>query len=226
MKVILFGATGMVGQGVMRECLLDPDVTHVLSIGRSETRLRHAKLRDLVHKDLSDLSTIEAELAGYDACFFCLGVSSAGMSEADYTRITFDYTLAAAQALLKRSPSSVFVFVSGGGSTEQGRSMWARVKGRAENALLLMPFKAVYIFRPAFIQPLNGEVSKTASYRWLYRGLAPFVPILKAIMPKYVTTTENVGRAMLRIVKHGSPKHVLENADIDALGRQAVTASV
>jgi uncharacterized protein YbjT (DUF2867 family) len=138
MKVILFGATGMVGQGALRECLLDPEVEAVLTVGRSATGQQHAKLRELVHKDLLSYSAIEGELAGYDACFFCLGVTSAGMSEAEYTRVTYDIALAAAQTLVRTSPGMTFIFVSGLGtdSTEQGRTMWARVKGRTENALM------------------------------------------------------------------------------------------
>src|ERR1700722_9569703 len=153
MRVILFGATGMIGQGVLRECLLDPGVEAVLSIGRRASGVTNAKLREIVHADLTDLSAIEGELGGYDACFFCLGISSAGMSEADYRRVTYDVTLAAAQAIQKRSPDLTFVYVSGTGtdSTEKGRTMWARVKGATENAILAMPFKASYMFRPGYI---------------------------------------------------------------------------
>lgn len=219
MKVILFGATGMVGQGVLRECLLAPEVERVLTVGRSATGQQHEKLRELVHKDLSDFSTVEESLSGYDACFFCLGVSSAGLSEQDYRRVTYDFAMAAARTLVKLNPGMTFVFVSGAGtdSTGQGRTMWARVKGETENALLQLPFKAAYMFRPAFIQPLHGVKSRTRLYRALYAVMGPLYPVWKALLPKYVTTSEQVGRAMLHAARHGAPKRVLENADINAL---------
>jgi uncharacterized protein YbjT (DUF2867 family) len=219
MKIILFGGTGMVGQGVLRECLLAPDVERALVVGRTATGQQHEKLRELVHADFSDFSAVEDQLAGYDACFFCLGVSSAGMNEKDYSRVTFDYTMAAARVLAKKNPRMTFVFVSGRGtdSSEQGRSMWARVKGRTENALLKLPFKAAYMFRPAFIQPLHGIVSRTRLYRVLYVVLAPLYPVLKFFFPAMVTTTEKVGRAMLRAARDGAPKVWLETPDINAL---------
>jgi uncharacterized protein YbjT (DUF2867 family) len=219
-KVILFGATGMVGSGVLRECLLDPDVERVLSIGRSPTGDRHAKLSEIVHKDFTDFSSIERELAGYDACFFCLGVSSVGMKEADYARITFDFTMAAARVLAKQNPTMTFVYVTGSGtdSSEQGRSMWARVKGKTENALLALPFKAAYMFRPAYIHPVHGVTPKLPAYRVLLSVIGPLYPMWKRLIPKYVTTTEHVGRAMLRVARQGAPKRVLESIDIEALG--------
>lgn len=218
MKVVLFGASGMVGQGVLRECLLDPRVERVLSIGRAATGQQHPKLRELVHSDFLDFSAVESELAGYDACFFCLGVSSAGMSEADYHRVTYDFTLAAANALAKRNPNMTFIYVSGAGtdSTERGRTMWARVKGATENALLRLPFKGAYMFRPALIQPLHGIQSKTKSYRVFYAITAPLLPLLKRL-PRYVTTTEQIGRAMIAAAEHGAPSPILESADINAL---------
>jgi uncharacterized protein YbjT (DUF2867 family) len=223
MKVILFGATGMVGQGVLRECLLDSGVEAVLTVGRSATGQQHAKLQELVHKDLTDFSAVEAQLTGYDACFFCLGVSSAGMSEADYRRVTHDIAVAAGRTLAARNPGMTLIFVSGAGtdSTGKSRAMWARVKGETENALLEMPFKAAYMFRPAFIQPMHGITSRTKLYRVLYRGLAPLVPVLKALIPKYVTTTERVGRAMLQVARQGAPKRVLENHDINLVSETA-----
>ncbi len=208
MKVILFGATGMVGQGVLRECLLDADVESVLTLVRSSTGQEHEKLRELVHDDYSDFSKISDSLTGRDACFFCLGVSSAGMNEEDYKKITFDFTLAAARALLERNPNMVFIYVSGAGtdSSERGRSMWARVKGQTENALLAMPFRAAYMFRPAFIQPMHGIKSKTKLYRAAYALMGPLYPVWKTIAPNYVSTTEQVGRAMLEVAKHGAEK--------------------
>ncbi|HEY6066144.1 MAG TPA: NAD(P)H-binding protein, partial [Thermoanaerobaculia bacterium] len=206
MKVILFGATGMVGQGVLRECLLDDEVERVLAIVRSPTGQRHGKLEERVHADFFDFSAIAPTLSGYDACFFCLGVSSAGMKEADYRRVTYDITLAAANTLVGRNPAMTFIYVSGAGTDSTGRSrtMWARVKGRTENALLELPFRRAYMFRPAFIEPGPGITSKTRSYRVLYAVLAPLFPVLRALFPRFVTTTEEVGRAMLEAAKHGA----------------------
>ena len=210
----------MVGQGVLRECLRDDDVEAVLAVVRTPTGQRHAKLQEIVHADFSDFSAIADRLSGSDACFFCLGISSAGMGEAEYRRVTFDITLAAAKALVARNPAMTFVYVSGAAtdSTERGRTMWARVKGETENALLALPFRAAYMFRPALIQPGPGIVSKTRSYRILYAVFGPFFPLLRALFPRFVTTTEEAGRAMLEVAKHGAPKRVIENADIIALG--------
>jgi len=220
-KVILLGATGMVGQGVLRECLLDSEVETVLAIGRNATAQQHERLHEIVHNDLSDLSAIEGKLSGYDACFFCLGVSAAGMNEEAYRRVTYDLTISAARTLAKLNPTMTFIYVSGAGtdSTERGRMMWARVKGKTENALLQMPFKAVYMFRPGYIQPLHGIRTKTRWYRAIYAVIGPLYPIWKLLFPKYVTTTECVGRAMLNVAKRGSPKSVLENQDIRSVCR-------
>lgn len=219
MKIILFGATGMVGQGVLRECLLDREVDDVLAVGRRPVTVPHERLRQIVHENFADFTPVERELSGFDACFFCLGVSSAGMSEKDYTRVTYEYTMAAARVLAKRNPGMTFVYVSGAGtdSTGKGRTMWARVKGRTENALLGLSFKAAYMFRPAFIQPRRGVVSSTPLYRILYAVVGPLYPVWKVLFPGYVTTTEKVGRAMLQAVRRGAPKSVLHNADINAL---------
>jgi uncharacterized protein YbjT (DUF2867 family) len=220
MKIILFGATGMVGQGALRECLLDPAVEKVLAVGRRATGQRHDKLREIVHEDFLDFSAIEDELAGYDACLYCLGVSSAGMSEPDYHRVTYDVTMAAASALARRNPALTLVYVSGAhtDSTERGRVMWARVKGKTENALLRMPFPAAYMFRPGYIQPLHGIVSRTKLLRVLYALVGPLYPLWKALFPDYVTTTEQLGRAMIQVARHGAARRVLENRDINALG--------
>ena len=219
MKVILFGASGMVGQGVLRECLLDPAVTTVLSIVRSSTGQQHPKLREIVHNDFLDFSSLAAEMSGADACLFCLGVSSAGMSEESYRRVTHDITLAAAGTLVKLNPNMTFVFISGAGtdSSEHGRMMWARVKGQTENELLRLPFKAAYMFRPGVIVPLHGIKSRTMLYRVPYAVLGPILPLLQRLFPKYVTTTEKLGRAMLTAGKQGAPKHVLESSDINKL---------
>ena len=218
MKIILFGATGMVGQGVLRECLLDPEINSVLIIGRTSLNEQNEKLKEIIHKDLYDLSPIEDQLKNYDACFFCLGVSSAGMNESDYTHVTYDLTISVAQTLAKLNPQMTFIYVSGMGtdSTEKGRSMWARVKGKTENALLRLPFKAAYMFRPGFIQPMHGIKSKTKLYRLIYSAIGPFTSVL-AKFPKYATTTEKLGRAMIQAAKHGAPKKILESADINAL---------
>jgi uncharacterized protein YbjT (DUF2867 family) len=217
MKVLLFGATGMVGQGVLRECLLDPDVEGVVAIGRGVTGQKHPKLRELPHNNFLDFSAIEDRLSGFDACFFCLGVSSVGMTEEQYERITYGFTLAAARVLARLNPNMTFIYVSGMGtdSSERGRSMWARVKGSTENELLRLPFRAAYMFRPGAIVPLHGVQSKTKLVRVFYVLLGPLLPLLNALFPKYVTTTEQIGRAMLKIAKHGWPAPVLETADIN-----------
>lgn len=218
MKILLFGATGMIGQGVLRECLLAADVERVLAIGRSPVGQRHDKLRELVHHDFTDFSTVEQEFAGYDACFFCLGVSSAGMREPGYRRVTYEFTLAAAGTLARRNPGMTFVYVSGQGtdSSGQGRSMWARVKGETENAMLALPLQA-YMFRPGFIQPLHGARSSTRLYRVVYRVIAPLAPLIRRLWPGQVTTTEQLGLAMLHVARQGAPKRVLERGDIIAL---------
>jgi uncharacterized protein YbjT (DUF2867 family) len=223
MKVILFGASGMVGQGVLRECLRDPRVTTVLAVGRSSTAETHAKLRQIVHPDFTDFSSLEAELGGADACFFCLGVSSAGMSEADYRRVTFDFTLAAARTLAKASPGLTFIYVSGTGtdSSARGRSMWARVKGETENALFALPFKRAYMFRPGFIQPMHGVTSRTRLYRLLYAVTTPLFPLVKLVSGKAAITTEDVGRAMIEAAANGAPQPLLENRDIRALSTKS-----
>ncbi len=217
MKVLVFGASGMVGQGVLRECLIDPDVTEVLSIGRSDCGLRDAKLREIRRADPAELAALEPELARFDACFFCLGVSAGGLSEAAYTRLTHDLTLAVARTLARLRPGMTFIYVSGMGtdSTGRGRSMWARVKGRTENELLALPLAAT-MFRPAVIVPMHGERSKTLAYRLLYALVAPLLPLLRRASPRYVTTTEQVGRAMLAVAARGASHEVLENADINA----------
>ncbi len=218
MKVILFGATGMVGQGVLRECLLDPQVESVLAVGRGATGQTNEKLRELSHSDFTNFAAVEEQLKGYDACFFCLGVSSAGMKEADYHHVTYDFTLAAAECLARLNPNMTFIYVSGAGtdSSEQGRSMWARVKGKTENAVLRLPFKAKLMFRPGIIRPLHGIKSKTRLYRTLYVLMWPFYPLFNAL--SLMTTTEKLGRAMLKVARDGFDKPLLENKDINRLG--------
>lgn len=217
MKVILFGASGMVGQGVLRECLLDANVESVLAVGRSPAGQRHAKLREILHDNFVDYSAIESQLAGYDACFFCLGVSSVGMNEERYRHLTYDITMAAAATLARLNPQMVFVYVTGRGtdSTEQGGLMWARVKGKTENDLLRLPFKAAYMFRPAGIQPLHGVRSRTSWVQAIYTVAGPLLSLLNRVAPRYMTTTEQVGRAMIKVARDGYPKPVLESEDIN-----------
>ena len=221
MKVIIFGATGMVGQGALRECLAAPDVEAVLTIGRTPTGQRHAKLRELVHADMWHYEKIEQDMADVDACFFCVGVSSAGMSEKDYTHLTHDMTLAAAATLARLNPAMVFVYVSAAGAGADGKLMWERVRGRTENALFALPFRAVYTCRPGMIQPLDGIKSKTVAYRIFYSLTKPLLPLLRSAMPRHVLTTRMLGRAMLEAVRGRAPRRVLESADLAELGKAA-----
>lgn len=209
----------MIGQGVLRELLLDPKVTHVTAIGRAPVPQQHEKLTNLVHANLNDFSPIASQLQGFDACFYCLGVSSAGMSEEAYTKVTYDLTVSAAKALLQASPSITFLFISGAStdSTEKKGAMWARVKGRAENALLAMGFKAAYMFRPGLIRPLHGITSRTPLYRVVYVVLWPFMPLLIAMGAG--TTTEKLGRAMINVAMKGYGKKILEGRDINEAAR-------
>jgi uncharacterized protein YbjT (DUF2867 family) len=215
-KVLLFGASGMLGTAVMRECLADPQVARVVTVGRTASALHSAKLEEIVHADLENYRAIEASLTDLDACFFCLGVSSAGLSETEYGRVTYDYTLAAANTLVRLNPRLTFIYVSGAGtdSSGAGRVMWARVKGRTENALLALPFAAAYMLRPGIIQPLHGIKSKTRSYRVFYSLSAFLLPLLRAVFPNQVLTTTQIGTAMLNLAKHGYVKRILEARDI------------
>ncbi len=224
MKVLLFGATGMIGQGVLRECLRAADVERVVVVGRRPLGQTHAKLRELVRGDLDDLDGLDDELRGHDACFFCVGVSSAGMNEADYQRVTYDLTLGVARRLAALSPQLTFVYVSGAGAdaSERGRIMWARVKGRTENALLTLPFARAFMFRPGFIQPRHGIRSRTALYRVFYALLAPLYPLLRLMAGRFVTNTEDLGRAMLEVARHGAERRVLESDAINAAAARSL----
>jgi uncharacterized protein YbjT (DUF2867 family) len=213
MKVIIFGATGMVGQGALRESLLAADVEEVLVVGRRPTGVRHPKLREVTLADFTDLAPIEDELRGYDACFYCLGVSSVGLDEAAYTRISYDYPVAAAHRLAALNPAMTFIYVSGAGTKPDGRQMWARVKGRTE-VEVIKTFPNGYGFRPGFIQPTHGATSKTGLYRVGYTLTAPLIPLLNRIAPKYVTSTDRLGQAMLRVARTGFGTHIVENADL------------
>jgi uncharacterized protein YbjT (DUF2867 family) len=220
MNVLLFGATGMVGDGVLHECLADQRVASVVAVTRSPLAVTHAKLREIRRKDFYDYRELTHELEGIDGCFFCLGVSSVGKTEADYYHQTYDLTLSAASALASVRPNATFCYVSGEGtdSSERGRSMWARVKGKTENALLALPLKA-YMFRPGFIRPRPGTRSKTGWYRVFYSILGPIYPLLYRLAPSHVTTSENLGRAMIAVAIRGYPKRILENSDINQLSR-------
>jgi uncharacterized protein YbjT (DUF2867 family) len=215
MKVILFGATGMVGKSVLRECLGDDDVETVLAIGRNSVGLTHPKLRELIRKDLFDFGAVDGELQAYDACFFCLGVSAAGMSEPDYTRLTYDLTLGWAKVLARINPAMTFVYVSGAGTG--GKAMWAQVKARTEDALLAL-FPSAYMFRFGALRAMHGEVSKTRWTRIAYTVFRPLWPLVRLLAPGTMITTEELGRAMIRAALHGAPKKVLENRELRTLG--------
>jgi uncharacterized protein YbjT (DUF2867 family) len=221
-KVLVFGATGMVGQGVVRECLLADDVSAVVAIGRASAGVDEEKFREVLRDDLRDLSGV-AELSGVDACFFCLGVPSAGMKEADYTRITYELTMSAAAAVAAGNPAATFVYVSGQGadSSEQGRVMWARVRGRTENALLATSLNT-YILRPGYIQPRHGARSKVTLYRTIYRVTSVLYPLLRLVAGNHITTTEVVGRAMLALARGADPgKRILNSPEMNALSSPA-----
>jgi uncharacterized protein YbjT (DUF2867 family) len=216
MKVILFGATGMVGTGVLRQCLLDPDVESVLAIGRKPSGVSDPKLRDLVRADMFDFNVNAGELSGYDACFFCLGVSSVRMTEAEYTHLTYDLTMGWARLLARENPAMRFLYISGMGTG--GKSMWARVKGRTENDLLALLPGAIMI-RLGGMRPMHGERSTSPGGNLLLAVLSPVWPILQRLWPGGVITTEELGRAMIIAARKGAPERVLENADLVALGR-------
>lgn len=216
MKVIIFGATGMVGQGVLREALNADDVSQVLAVGRTPLAINHPKLDVLVLSNLLDYTPVQDSLRGFDACFFCLGASAMGLDEAGYTRINHDIPLAAAHALSSLNPQLTFTYVSGAGTGSQS-AMWARVKRRTEQDLLALPFKAAYMFRPGVIQPLHGVRSKTPAYNIFYTLTGPLLSLARRLLPRHVLSTEELGVAMLEVVRHGAPKAVLETGDIREL---------
>jgi uncharacterized protein YbjT (DUF2867 family) len=221
MKVLIYGATGMVGRGVLLASLGDPDVKLVVTLGRTATGLHDPKLQEIIHRDLLQYAGMEEPLTGFDACFFCLGIASSGMKEADYERITYGYTMAAAELLARLNPGMTFIFISGSGTdgSEKGRMMWARVKGRTENALLKLTLKA-YMFRPGFIEPMDGIQSKTPMYRRFYSILGPLFPLLRRAFPNRVLSTRQIGRAMLNVARKGFPARILESRDIRAAADQ------
>jgi len=215
-KAIITGATGMVGEGVLHECLMNPEVESVLAINRKPCGVRHSKLKEIILKDFADLSSIEDQLSGYNACYFCAGVSSVGKKEEEYKRITYDLTINLANTLVKingeHSRNIVFTYVSGVGtdSTEKGKIMWARIKGKTENDLLKLPFRDAYMFRPGYIQPVKGLKN---TYK-IYKVLAPFYPLFRVMFPKYVVSLEEIGKAMINVALKGYEKKLLECNDI------------
>jgi len=218
MKIILFGSTGMIGQGVLIECLNDAQIESVMVINRKPGKLSHPKLTEIIHADFFDLSPVKSQLSGYDACFYCLGVSSAGLTESEYHKNTFELTTKVAETLLSANKDIIFCYISGAGtdSSEKGRTMWARVKGKTENALLQMPFKQAYMFRPGFIQPLNGIKSRTGLYNAMYTIFKPFYFLLKHL-EGIVTNTQTLGKAMIVAAAKGYEKKILESKDINEI---------
>ena len=224
MKVVIFGATGMVGMGVLLECLDDGRVESVLVVSRHPLEVSHPKLHEVIQNAFFDFSDIQPQFVDMDACFFCLGVSSIGMSESEYHQVTYDLTLVAATALASVTARRLtFCYVSGEGtdSTERGRTAWARTKGKTENALLRLPFKAAYMFRPGYIQPLKGIRSKTPWYQALYGAVGPLYPLLRLLLPRHVTTTAHLGRAMIEVAANGYSKPILSSDDINQVGAAA-----
>lgn len=219
MNVLLFGASGMIGGGVLTECLEDPTVTEVVAVVRRTLGRSHPKLREVVVHDLFELAAYAHELGSPDACLYCLGVASAGMSESAYCRVTLDLTILVADVVQQRRPDIVFAFVSGQG-TGTSRAMWARVKHEAENELLGRGFQT-FVFRPGFIQPVKGARARTRTYRLLYNVLGPLAPLLKRLAPGSVTDTEILARAMIRVSSAGHAQRILETSDINAAGRPA-----
>lgn len=218
LNVIITGTTGMVGEGVLYECLRDPSVGTVLAINRKPCGVNHPKLTEIIHKDFMNLSPVEDRLAGYNACFFCAGVSSIGKKEEEYKKITYDLTLSFAQTILKYNPEMTFIYVSGEGtdSTEKGKSKWARIKGKTENDLLKLPFRSAYMFRPGYIQPIKNLKNTYTVYKFL----SPFYFLWKLLFPKYVVRLEEIGMAMIKAAAQGSRKTVLSSRDISELAKQ------
>lgn len=217
MNIILFGGTGMIGSAVLAECLEDPRVERVLSVGRRPVGVGHPKLSELILSDLFDYEAYRDRLTGYDGCLFCLGVTAVGKNEAEYRRLTFDLTLAAARPLVDLNPGMTFCYVSGEGTNRGGRAMWARVKGETEDALMELPFEAVYLFRPGYVHPERGVESKTRVYRAIYAVFTPLYPVLRRVFPGFVTTSGILARAMIEAVAGGYEKNVLRSRDFQVL---------
>ena len=215
-RVIITGTTGMVGEGVLHTCLNSPHIELVLVVNRKPCGVSHPKLKEIIHKDFMDLTPIEDQLAGYNTCYFCAGVSSVGEKEDEYTKITYDLTLSFAKTITRLNQSTIFTYVSGVGtdSTEKGKSMWGRVKGKTENDLLKLPFKDAYMYRPGYIQPIKGLKHTYKMYKILY----PFYPLFEKLFPKYVGTLEELGNSMINVTLNGYDKKVLECEDIRKTG--------
>ena len=221
-RAIITGATGMVGEGVLHECLLTPEVEHVLVVNRKTCGVTHPKLKEIIHSNFFDLSSIEEQLHNYNACFFCLGVSAVGLKEAEYHRLTYDLTIRFAETIVKLNHGMTFCYVSGAGtdSTATGKSMWARVKGKTENKLMEMPFEKAYMFRPGYMQPTKGlknTLKYYAAFTWMYPGL-------RLLFPKFVSTLKEVGIAMINTVNKGYQKPILEVTDIVLLAKECSAA--
>ncbi len=216
MKVIITGASGMIGKGVLLECLDHPEVTEVLSIGRRSLEINHPKLRELIHKDFSEFESVADKLRGYDACYHCMGVSAAGMNEEQYTVMTYDYSIALAKVLHRVNPEMTFTYVSGQGtdSTEKGRSMWARVKGKTENDIINMGFKQAFAFRPGAIIPLRGILPSSKLYRVLVKNVTWLLKLIKKMAPNSVVNTTQIGLAMINVTKQGYEKPIIDPKDI------------
>lgn len=214
-RVIITGASGMVGEGVLHECLLSPDVEKVLVVGRRPCGTQHPKLTELIHKDFFDLSPIESQLAGYNACFFCLGVSSVGMKKPDYERMTYDLTMNFAGTLAKMNHDMSFCYISGAGtdSTEKGKLHWARVKGKTENDLQKLGFKQTFLFRPGILKPTPGLKNTLGFYKWA----GWLMPVFQLFAPNSITSLAQLGKAMIRAVIHGYDKNIIEVKDIRLL---------
>jgi Semialdehyde dehydrogenase, NAD binding domain len=214
-KAIITGATGMVGEGVLYECLQHPDVEEILVVGRRSCGYTHPKLKEIVHANLYALSTIEDQLEGYNACFFCLGMSSVGIKEPEFTKVTYDLTMHFAQTLSKLNHDMTFCYVSGSGTNANGKMMWQKVKGKTENDLVKLPFKQVYNFRPGIIKPTKGLKNTLSFYKWL----GWMMPIINTISPKSIVTLKQIGDAMIKATKNGYEKKILEVRDIIALAK-------
>ncbi|MDP4117535.1 MAG: NAD-dependent epimerase/dehydratase family protein [Bacteroidota bacterium] len=216
-KAIIFGATGMVGEGVLHECLNHPEVESVLVINRKPCGVQHNKLKEIIVKDLQDISELSDQICGYNACYFCAGVSSVGMKEPEYRQITYDLTMTVANFLVRLNPEMVFCYISGLGtdSSEKGRLMWARIKGKTENDLMKLPFKAAYMFRPGFIQPTKGLKN---AYK-IYKVLTPFFPLFEALFPSQVCKLSEIGNSMINVTLNGSEIKILDCKDIRRLGK-------
>jgi hypothetical protein len=219
-NAIIFGSSGMIGQAVLLECLDNSEVNSVLLVNRKPSGIRHSKVKDIIHENFYDISGLIPEFLKYDTCFFSLGVSAVGMQEADYHKITYDLTVGVAETLLKTGKDFTFCYISGAGTdrTEKGRMMWARVKGKLENKLLSMPFRHVYMFRPGYIQPMRGIKSRTAWYNAVYVIFKPLYYVLRPF-PKLLTDTNALSKAMVNVALKGYEKNILENEDINKVGR-------